>query len=53
MDLYLVERICCELEQIGRLSGTDEFGDSELRYAYVIAASEDVGLDDLPTWMWP
>lgn len=48
-----VEAMCSELEQVARLTGDTEFTDAELRYAYMIAADEPVGFDDLPTALWP
>jgi hypothetical protein len=52
-DMYLVERLCCELAQIERLTGDDEFSDSELRYAYLISIGEDIGFDDMPASLLP
>ena len=52
-DMYLVERMCCELAQIERLTGDDEFSDSELRYAYLVATGEEIGFDDVPASLLP
>ncbi len=42
-----------ELAQIARLTGSDEFTESELEYARKIASGEEVGFDDLPASLWP
>ncbi len=52
-DMYLIERMCCELAQIERLTGGDEFSDSELRYAYLIGIGEEIGFADMPTSLLP
>ena len=52
-DMYLIERMCCELAQIERLTGDDEFSDSELRYAYLVATGADIGYDDMPASLLP
>ncbi len=51
--MYLVERMCCELAQIERLTGDDEFSDSELRYAYLIGIGADIGFADMPASLLP
>lgn len=52
-SMAFVEAMCVELAQVERISGDSEFSDSELRYAYKIAAGEPVGFDDLPASLWP
>ncbi len=52
-DMYLIERMCCELAQIERLTGDDEFSDSELRYAYLIGIGEEIGFADMPASLLP
>jgi hypothetical protein len=52
-DMYLTERMCCELAQIERLTGDDEFSDSELRYAYLISIGADIGFADMPASLLP
>lgn len=52
-SMAFVEAMCVELAQVERLTGDREFSESELRYAYMIAAGEDVGFEDLPPSLWP
>jgi hypothetical protein len=52
-DMYLIERMCCELAQIERLTGDSEFSDSELRYAYLISIGADIGFADMPASLLP
>jgi hypothetical protein len=52
-DMYLIERMCVELAQIERITGDAEFGDSELRYAYLIGIGEEIGFDDVPASLLP
>jgi len=52
-DMYLIERMCCKLAQIERITGDAEFGESELRYAYLIGIGEEIGYDDMPASLLP
>lgn len=52
-SMAFIEAMCSELAQIERLTGDDEFSDSELRYAYLVAADEPVGFDDIPASLLP
>jgi hypothetical protein len=52
-DMYLVEKMCCELAQIERLTGDSEFSDSELRYSFLVATGADIGYDDMPASLLP
>ena len=52
-DMYLVERMCCELAKLERITGDSEFTDSELRYSYLIASGEEIGFADMPASLLP
>jgi hypothetical protein len=51
--MAFIEAMCAELAQIEHITGDSEFDQRDLRYAYLIAADEPVGFDDLPPCMWP
>ncbi len=52
-SMAFIEAMCSELAQLERITGDSEFDQRELRYAYLIAADEPVGFDDLPPCLWP
>ncbi len=52
-SMAFIEAMCSELAQLERITGDSEFDQRDLRYAYLIAADEPVGFDDLPPCMWP
>ncbi len=45
--------VAAELAQIARLTGSDEFTESELEFARKVAAGEEVGFDDLLASLYP
>ncbi len=51
-NMYLIERMCCELDAMIELTGDDELDTTQVRYAYLMAAGEDVGFSDLPACLW-
>jgi len=52
-SMAFVEAMCAELADIEQRTGDSEFDQRELRYAYMLAADEPVGFDDLPACLWP
>ncbi len=52
-SMAFIEAMAVELAQLERITGDSEFDQCELRYAYLIAADEPVGFDDLPPCLWP